>query len=194
MERKRNRNALRSMNVIMEAYVCLLKETPMEKITVTAIVNKAGLNRSTFYAHFTSPDDVQKMLEQKLVEDFLEALKDFDLDGLIKDPQPFLNAIAERIDMKMNYVKLMFEKHPASLWLNRLREAVIDKFMSDPNVEKYGDNKLLLIKLRFFVGGYISLCRDVLSNNLSGTLTDFNEILSDTISAGLNTESSWQQI
>ena len=83
MEKKRNRNALRSINMIMEAYVELLSEKPAEKITVTAIVNKAGLNRSTFYAHFSCPNDVMDMLEQRLVEDLLNSLKKFDLDGLM---------------------------------------------------------------------------------------------------------------
>ncbi len=185
MERKRNRNAIRSVNMIMDAYVELLEETPAEKITVTAIVNKAGLNRSTFYAHFENPDGVQNMLEQKLVDDLLESMKDFDLEGLMKNPKPLLELVAERIEAKMSYVKLMFEKHSAAHWMDSLREAVIEKFMSDPQAEMYDDKDMLLLNVRFFVGGYISLCRDCITNRLNRPLSSLTDTLSKTISGGL---------
>lgn len=185
MERKRNRNAIRSVNMIMDAYVELLEETPAEKITVTAIVNKAGLNRSTFYAHFENPDGVQNMLEQKLVDDLLESMKDFDLEGLMKNPKPLLELVAGRIEAKMSYVKLMFEKHSAAHWMDSLREAVIEKFMSDPQAEMYDDKDMLLLNVRFFVGGYISLCRDCITNRLNRPLSSLTDTLSKTISGGL---------
>ena len=185
MERKRNRNAIRSVNMIMDAYVELLEETPAEKITVTAIVNKAGLNRSTFYAHFENPDGVQNMLEQKLVDDLLESMKEFDLEGLMKNPKPLLELVAGRIETKMSYVKLMFEKHSAAHWMDSLREAVIEKFMSDPQAEMYDDKDMLLLNVRFFVGGYVSLCRDCITNRLNRPLSSLTDTLSKTISGGL---------
>lgn len=189
--KKRNRNAIRSVNMIMDAYIELLSVTSIEKITVTAIVNKAGLNRSTFYAHFDCPNDVQKLLEQRIVEDLLEHLKDIDLEGLIKNPQPLLEIVSERIESNMDQVKLMFEKHPASQWLDSLREAVIDKFMSDTkSVELYADREMLLMNLRFFVGGYIALCKDCITNKIDRRLSDLTETLSKTIAAGLAVSSN----
>lgn len=189
--KNRNRNAIRSVNMIMEAYAELLRETPLEKITVTGIVNKAGLNRSTFYAHFECPNDVQKLLEQKLVDDLLESLKDIDLEGLMKNPQLLLERVSERIESRMSYVKLMFENHPASQWMDSLREAVIEKFMSDvKTVELYSDREMLLINLRFFVGGYIALCKDCITNKIDRPLSDLTKTLSKTIAAGLAVGSS----
>lgn len=189
--KNRNRNAIRSVNMIMEAYVDLLSEAPLDKITVTAIVNRAGLNRSTFYAHFECPNDVQKLLEQKLVEDLLESLKDIDLEGLMKNPQPLLERVSERIEARMSFVKLMFENHPASQWLDSLREAVIEKFMSDTKtVELYADRELLLMNLRFFVGGYIALCKDCITNKIDRPLSDLTKTLSKTIAAGLAVNSN----
>ena len=47
-ERKENRNARRSRQMIREAFEALLKEKGFHKITVTDIVARAELNRSTF--------------------------------------------------------------------------------------------------------------------------------------------------
>ena len=43
---------------IVHAYVELMQKN--KKITVTDIVNTADLNRSTFYAHFKTADDVRE--------------------------------------------------------------------------------------------------------------------------------------
>ena len=45
------RSAIRSRRMIREAYTVLLKEKDLSKITVTDIVNRADINRATFYAH-----------------------------------------------------------------------------------------------------------------------------------------------
>ena len=49
MEKKEYRSALRSRKMIRQAFFELLKEKSFEKITVTDVVKKADVNRSTFY-------------------------------------------------------------------------------------------------------------------------------------------------
>lgn len=184
MEKKRNRNAIRSVNMIIDAYIELYKELPSDKITVTAVVDRAGLNRSTFYAHFRGPDDVQQVLEQKLVDDLLESIKEFGINDLINDPKRLIEIVSGRIESKMKFVKLMFEKHSAARWLESLREAVIEKFMSDPDAMSCADRDELLIRVRYCIGGYISLCRDCITNRIDkplGSLTD--EIAAVTVKA-----------
>lgn len=51
-ERKVYKSALRSRKWIRQAFMELLREKEFEKITVTDIVNRADINRSTFYAHY----------------------------------------------------------------------------------------------------------------------------------------------
>ena len=58
------RSAIRSRRMIREAYTVLLKEKDLSKITVTDIVNRADINRATFYAHYcccNSVDTWKKM-------------------------------------------------------------------------------------------------------------------------------------
>lgn len=184
-EKKRNRNAIRSVNLIMEAYLDLMMNTPVEKITVTAIVNKAGLNRSTFYAHFECPADVHNLLEQRMVDEMFETMDQVDVAGLIDDPSPLLNVVAERIDSKMEYVKLIFEKNGAAFLLERIKELVIDKIISAAHESDIVENDKLKINLRFFIGGYISLCRDCIENKIDVPLQSFTNSLSKTIAAGL---------
>lgn len=185
-ERKRNRNAIRSVNMIMEAYVKLLMKLPADKITVTAIVNEAGLNRSTFYAHFGCPADVHELFGEKLAEELLERIEGLNLEDVINDPKALLDEVSQLIIEREEYVKLMFDHNRAEHWMDRLNEAVIDKFMADVyESELYADSHMLMINLRFFVGGYVSLCRDYLSGRIDKPLLELTEVLAQTISGGL---------
>ena len=58
-KKKTYRNFTRSEKAIIRAYVELMQKKVRSRITVTDIVNTADLNRSTFYAHFKSADDVR---------------------------------------------------------------------------------------------------------------------------------------
>ena len=50
---------------IMESFVTLLNEKPLNKITIKYIVEACGINRNTFYYHF---QDIPSLLEEIIVE------------------------------------------------------------------------------------------------------------------------------
>lgn len=187
MEKKRNKNAIRSVKMLVDAYIALLHKMPAERITVTAIVNRAELNRSTFYAHFGCPDDVHMLLEEQLVDDLFDRINGLDFKGVMQDPKSILNIVAELIEEKKDFIELMFERHPSADWLYRIKEAVIEKFVSDADSEGlYADRDMLIINIRFFVGGYISMCRDYISNKLNNSMRELTDPLSKTIAGGLS--------
>lgn len=64
---KKHNQRYRDMDLCMKAAMLrLMQDTPFDKITVTSICRKAGVNRSTFYAHYP---DIRSMMEQ--IEDHL---------------------------------------------------------------------------------------------------------------------------
>lgn len=187
MEKKRNKNAIRSVKMLVDAYIALLHEMPAERITVTAIVNRAELNRSTFYAHFGCPDDVHRLLEEQLVDELFDSINGLDFKGVMQNPKPILNIVAELIEENKSFIELMFERHPSADWLYRIKEAVIEKFVSDADsAGLYADRDMLMINIRFFVGGYISMCRDYISNKLDKSMRELTDPLSKTIAGGLS--------
>ncbi|MBP3879253.1 MAG: TetR/AcrR family transcriptional regulator [Lachnospiraceae bacterium] len=59
---------------IIEAMFLLLKEKPFEEIRICEIAKLAGVNRSTFYRHFHSRQDIARLFYQRLLEScFAEA-------------------------------------------------------------------------------------------------------------------------
>ena len=59
---------LRTEKLIFDAFAKLLSEKPYEKITVQDIADEAMINRATFYAHYADKDDLQKGIQQQVLE------------------------------------------------------------------------------------------------------------------------------
>ena len=53
-----HKNAVRSRQMIKKAFAEMLNEKDIAKITVTDIVEKAGISRGTFYAHYMDVYDL----------------------------------------------------------------------------------------------------------------------------------------
>lgn len=55
-----------------EALLALLEHNVLEDISITDICGKADVNRSTFYAHYTSVYDLLEEAQQRLIQDFFD--------------------------------------------------------------------------------------------------------------------------
>lgn len=58
--------------LITEAFMALLVASTFEKITVNAIVRKAGISRSTFYLHFQDKFDLLDKVTHEIVSELKE--------------------------------------------------------------------------------------------------------------------------
>lgn len=54
---------IKTKNNLKNALIILLKEKPLEKITVTELCNASGITRKTFYLHYES---ISKLFEEKI--------------------------------------------------------------------------------------------------------------------------------
>lgn len=54
--------------VIKEQFIHLLKDTSLDKITVTKICDCAEINRATFYKYYDNPTDLLEKIEKELLD------------------------------------------------------------------------------------------------------------------------------
>lgn len=67
---KTDRRVTRTRDLLGDALVALIQEKPFESITVQDVLDRAGVGRSTFYAHYKDKND----LFLSDAEDFFEAM------------------------------------------------------------------------------------------------------------------------
>ena len=61
--------------LIRRAFTELLRTKPIQSISVKELCETAGINRGTFYAHYTDIYDLLKKMEEEMLVDFQQALR-----------------------------------------------------------------------------------------------------------------------
>ena len=72
MPRKENQRIALTRRLLQEGMLRLLAQKKLEDISVTALCKESGINRATFYNHYTSPAQVLEEMEKALVEKLLQ--------------------------------------------------------------------------------------------------------------------------
>ena len=73
--------------LIRRAFTELLRQKPIQSISVKELCEQADINRGTFYAHYTDIYDLRTQMESELMEDFQRTLDPF-LDQHGHPPTP----------------------------------------------------------------------------------------------------------
>ena len=61
--------------LIRRAFTDLLRSKPIQSITIRELCERAGINRGTFYCHYTDIYDLLHQMEEEMLEDFNKALE-----------------------------------------------------------------------------------------------------------------------
>ena len=114
MSRKENQRIALTRRLLQEGMLRLLAHDKLENISVTALCKESGINRATFYNHYTSPSQLLEEMEKALVDQLLQL-------------SPPAKTIAETLDQT--------EKGCALLKENAALFHVLVRYHADQNLE-----------------------------------------------------------
>ncbi|MDY3971114.1 MAG: TetR/AcrR family transcriptional regulator [Clostridia bacterium] len=181
-KKKTYRNFTRSEKAIIRAYVELMQKKGRSRITVTDIVNTADLNRSTFYAHFKSADDVREKIQSDIINELTSSLNKRDFRNALSDPYPAMMHVIAFIRKDAEMYKMLLNTEGANKFLKKLRNIVIEKCLSDEVILPYiKDRDEFEMNLRMFIGGYVSVIEDWAAGNINMPVEKTAKIMSDSV-------------
>lgn len=104
--------------IIQETFLDILKEKPVEKITVKEICDKAEINRGTFYKHYRDCYDLIEQIEDDVLRQFEEMLVSIKTTGI----QAALHAIMEALRNNTQLFCVMADTTGCRRFIHRLME------------------------------------------------------------------------
>lgn len=72
---KNDRRISKSKKVLKDALISLMREKDFKKITITDLVQRADLNRGTFYKHFQTKEELLNELIDDVMEDLITSYR-----------------------------------------------------------------------------------------------------------------------
>jgi AcrR family transcriptional regulator len=113
---------LRTRQLIKDAFIDLLQEMDINKITVNRIAERATINRVTFYLHYS---DIQDMLE-KMAQEMAE-----DIENILMSTSTYQNSVEDiggvKLETLLEYIaknakfyKVVLSTKRTSIFMERL--------------------------------------------------------------------------
>lgn len=169
-EKKEYRSAIRSRRFIRQAFMELLKEKRLEKITVTDIVNRADINRSTFYAHYTDVKALIEEIQHEVIERTMVLVKEMDFMEILRQPTPFVKKLIDIANENREPYAVLGKAALSMNQLERIKLLLVEKAMQLPQIpEEIRSQKNFAVRINFFVGGIINVYQQYLMGNLDAS-------------------------
>lgn len=162
-----NRSTRKTKNAIENAFIELLQKKSIDKIKISEIVDKANVNRSTFYFHYFDVYDLLDSIENKLINELCD-FNSIDLQNLMHKKETYnIVSTLEYIQKNKNIINTLMNSERGMQFYNKLADILREKSLSDL-IEAANDeyNSSFYEKaILFFVGGAMALVKDWLDND-----------------------------
>lgn len=173
MPKAEYRNALRSRRLINQAMAELMKEKPLDKITVTDVVKRADINRGTFYAHYADVPDVLAQQMDAACGTLRTALADCGPDIGSNSAAFVLHKLQDAFEENLEFFSALLGSGMAKATTEQLRDIFIE-YMS-AHRPKGVDPEQFLFVMRFASGGLSDMYCDWVAGKLPMTLDQLTE-------------------
>jgi AcrR family transcriptional regulator len=135
-ERSKDLRVRRTLTAVRKAFNELVLARNYNEISITDLTDKAGINRKTFYLHYSSLDDLVAEVEEEMTKEILQNIGEYarnlDLDGCITYFYKYLESCS-KVEKK-----LMCDEHYAFFY-NDVTDMVLrsDDFSKFFSLTKY---------------------------------------------------------
>jgi AcrR family transcriptional regulator len=169
--------------MMREAIAVLISERGLGNFTVGDLMDKADLNRSTFYGHYSDLDALLSTLKQEIIDD-LEAIKPQILAVSIKEIVAFErtgqppSVTVELFDTLREHGKLLqvlLSPHGDAQFQAQLRDVVCTDFIRSVLHKKYTQEPSPLVE--YYIAYYASALLGLIQRWLDNGMTENSEAI-----------------
>lgn len=167
------KSSVRSKKMIKKAFLELVQEKEASKITVTDIVKRADINRSTFYAHYPDVRGVVEQINAEAINEMLEILGEFKYENFFSNLAPVLLKINRYLENEMELCRIMISSDYADDFFEEAKRVFFDYMKNAESIPKHIRNSSSFeMRISFFVGGLMNMYKQWFNNELDVNLND----------------------
>lgn len=178
------RDVIRTRNAIKEAYLTLSLKMPLNKITVTGIIDELQISQATFYAHFQDVIELREKVEQDYIDKKLNRLEDMDLGKLSENPYPMLIKGFQMFRDNAEYIRGLTDNGKDDSFFHRYKFAMKEKISQ--YIDLSPDDIKNSIVISCIASIYVDFCREIVCDQAGKfDLEEYARIIGGYMAAGI---------
>jgi AcrR family transcriptional regulator len=137
----------------MDAFVELLREKDIEKISLIEIANKANVNRGTIYLNFIDKYDVlEQCIEENLAEAFKDCREHIDAKDITSSKESVL-MVLEQLEKRFDFYKSLLKNTNFSAFRKSIHDEVVRTIRAIGLIEEDANALQSEITIEFLASG-----------------------------------------
>ena len=169
---KENRRTQMTKLLLRTALLELMQEKNISQITIRALCEKADLNRTTFYLHYTDQMDLLKDVERQVMEQTVEHMKNIHTD---RRTMKLVTAFLEYVQKNDLTFRTLLCKDDSESFRRRFVEELMHLIGSE--LPAYGDDTRTDYTLSFLMYGSLYVIIRWIENNYKETTEQVARLL-----------------
>lgn len=168
----------RTKKSIIDAFIELRAQKPLEKITVKELAELAYINKATFYSHYHDIYDLSEQIENELISSVLKNIPH--PDHLISEPRRAVYELTDALTSKSTLFHTIFSGSRAGLFAKKLEHELKKQIYSaHPEFENsLTADVLLSVLIQGCFYAFLSHSDNV-SDDVTEILADINQCLKE---------------
>ena len=139
-----DKRIIKTRNGIKTAFMQLLLEQEIGKITISNLAETARINRSTFYLHYPDVNAVMKDIENEIETEISECISGFEINRVYESTYSILTALTR-----------LFKSTSSDYIVSRIKEILTNKSIAAIKQTYEVEESDILLPLTFTAGGIL---------------------------------------
>lgn len=173
MKTKNDRRSQRTRQALHDALFELMAKKGYEAVSVTDIIERANVGRSTFYAHYADKDELLASQLDRLVESLVQhAPQD------VSDENPFFPSLGlfQHVRDQWKLYKILSLESGMNLHIQRLQKSISARIEQSLLADGHAFELPVPVIANFLAGSLLSLLKWWLDNKMSYTPEQMDEM------------------
>lgn len=147
-----DKRIVKTRKAVFKAVFDLLVEKEPEKITVLELCKRAGINKSTFYLHYSSIEDCLEKCFDFVMDSLIQFCKTIKYDDIKTNAEKNVDIILDEVEKNMDYlIKAKYSKI-GELAIRAIKDNTIQA-IADANNITPEDSYEKYVNIAYLVGG-----------------------------------------
>ncbi len=169
---KENQRTVITKKMLKEGLLRLLKTKPLDKINIVELCSESGINRTTFYRHYTLPKDILKEIQTEFIEEMQESMHKPMTENDLED---FLIYLKKHSDIVTLFIRYNSDKE----WTDMFR--TLYQSICSSSIIHFFDEESQQLFYTFLAGGTYFLLRQWLIDGMDKTPKEVADIVANII-------------
>ncbi len=172
-----DRRVVRTQSSIRKAYLELLEEKPLGKITVSELAEKAGINRKTFYAYYEDMEALHAALEDEIVSHYETLFRSIDVTTGKFDAVRFFRELNGLIAKDRHILHLLNQIGLLSHLFDKVQALLIDIFRDSYYSGDEKKNARYMLYLKYASAGILNMLSSWIHDPQGLSDEDFTDLM-----------------